>query len=516
MNDNNSAESGTGAAGDAARDRAAGERAASGRAEAAKAAKAEEKAAKREAQKAAQEAAAAKRAEKKAARQAKRGAESAQKKTRKQAAKESDEDASGAADGQSEGAVPSAAQGETKETDALPAKVVKGKKPKKSRQAKSSSPKEIRRAIRPIRSRSQQTTARLIWAVFGMALVIVAIAGFWFVLNSQEDTTEIEVLVAARTLTQGDTLDSVTDVRIVTIAVDLNDATISYLRESELESIDGETILENANPGDPLTEDMFEGSSLDAPDGEEDSGFQNEIEFKIEFPGPVTFPEEGIGFGSTRVVIYAIQGQSGSKFAFEVVDIARGGGNEEGGDNEVGGANEIYLRGSYEDRAWWEENFTRAYSNQEGGVSFELEIPKPDDSSIDTLCWRERFRTIYKVEALSPEEYRELIEQLECPESFLGSLSEGPSSTTEGDDTEPGAEVPETPDAEPGTPSTEGDDTEPDGQPSIAERLRSERFSEDRDVPDEFIAPATPSGEESGDLPGGFDIPAVPPFPDVS
>ena len=504
MNDNNSARSGTGAAGDAARDRAAGERAASGRAEVAKAAKAEEKAAKREAQKAAQEAAAAKRAEKKAAKQAKRGAESAQKKTRKQAAKESDEDDSGAADGQSEGAAPSAAQGETKETDALPAKVVKGKKPKKSRQAKSSSPKEIRRAISPIRSRSQQTTARLIWAVFGMALVIVAIAGFWFVLNSQEDTTEIEVLVTARQLTPGNLLES-EDVEIQTI--DLKDSTLSYVPASELGTLVGQTILHEVDQGDQLTFGMFVDSPFGARDGEEGEGsdVQNEIEFKLEFPGPVTFPEEGVSF-NTRVVIYAVQ--SGSKFAFEVVDIARGG------DIEAGGENEIYLRGSYEYRAWWEENFTEAYSNQEGGVSFELEIPRPADPSIDTLCWRERFRTIYKVGALSPEEYRELIDQLECPESFLGGLPEGPSSTTEGDDTEPGADVPETPSTEPGTPGTEGDDTEPDEQPNIVERLRSERFSEDRDVPDEFIAPAAPSGEESGSLPGGFDIP-VPAFPDV-
>ena len=501
MNDNNSAGSGTGAAGDAARDRAAGDRAASGRAandrtEAAKAAKAEDKAAKREAQKAAQEAAAAKRAEKKAAKKAKREAESAQKKTRKEAAKESEEDAS---DGQSEGAAPLAAQGETKETDALPAKVVKGKKPKKSRQAKSSSPKEIRRAIRPIRSKSQQTTARLIWAVFGMALVIVAIAGFWFVLNSQEDTTEIDVLVAARTLTPGNLLES-DDVEIQTI--DLKDSTLSYEPASNRGDLFGRTILDDVNEGELLTLGVLGNKTSDALDGEEDSDSQNEIEFQIEFPGQVTFPAEGV-FAGTRVVIFAVQ--PGSKFAFEVVDIARVGGNEVGGENEVVGGNEIYLRGSYEVRAWWEENFTEAFSS--GGVSFELEIPQPADPEIDTLCWRERFRTIYKVGALSPEAYRALIEQLECPEAFLGSLSEGPSSTTEGDDTEPGAGASE-------TSGTEGDGTEPDDQPNIAERLESERFSADREVPDEFIAPAVPSGEESGDLPE-FNLPSPPGFPDV-
>lgn len=507
MNDNNSAGSGTGAAGDAARDRAAGDRAASGRAandrtEAAKAAKAEEKAAKREAQKAAQEAAAAKRAEKKAAKKAKREAESAQKKKQKEAVKESDEDA---ADGQSEGVAPLAAQGETKETDALPAKVVKGKKPKKSRQAKSSSPKEIRRAIRPIRSKSQQTTARLIWAVFGMALVIVAIAGFWFVLNSQEDTTEIEVLVAAKTLIPGSQLERDD---VITETIDLQDATISYVPASELGTLVGQTILYEVNQEDLLTFGVFVDSPLGALDGEEGSGSQNEIEFQIEFPGTVTFPEEDVWPG-TRVVIFAVQPgsaeQPGSRFAFEVVDIARGGGNAAGGESEAGGGNEIYLRGSYEYRAWWEKNFTEAYSS--GGVSFELEIPRPADSSIDTLCWRERFRTIYGVGALSPEAYRALIEQLECPEAFLGSLSEGPSSTTEGDDTEPGAGASE-------TSGTEGDDTEPDDQPNIAERLESERFSADREVPDEFIAPAAPSGEESGALPE-FNLPSPPGFPDV-
>lgn len=499
MNDNNSAGSGTGAAGDAARDRAAGDRAASGRAandrtEAAKAAKAEEKAAKREAQKAAQEAAAAKRAEKKAAKKAKREAEIAQKKIQKEAAKESEEDAS---DGQSEGAAPLAAQGETKETDALPAKVVKGKKPKKSRQAKSSSPKEIRRAIRPIRSKSQQTTARLIWAVFGMALVIVAIAGFWFVLNSQEDTTEIDVLVAARTLTPGNLLES-DDVEIQTI--DLKDSTLSYEPASNRGDLFGRTILDDVNEGELLTLGVLGNKTSDALDGEEDSDSQNEIEFQIEFPGQVTFPAEGV-FAGTRVVIFAVQ--PGRKFAFEVVDIARVGGNEVGGENEVVGGNEIYLRGSYEVRAWWEENFTEAFSSQEGGVSFELEIPQPADPEIDTLCWRERFRTIYKVGALSPEEYRELIVQLECPEVFLSSLPEGTSSTE-----------PETPSTEPGTPGTEGDGTEPDDQPNIAERLESERFSADREVPDEFIAPAVPSGEESGALPE-FNLPSPPGFPDV-
>lgn len=495
MNDNNSAGSGTGAAGDAARDRAAGDRAASGRAandrtEAAKAAKAEEKAAKREAQKAAQEAAAAKRAEKKAAKKAKREAEIAQKKIQKEAAKENDEDA---ADGQSEGAAPLAAQGETKETDALPAKVVKGKKPKKSRQAKSSSPKEIRRAIRPIRSKSQQTTARLIWAVFGMALVIVAIAGFWFVLNSQEDT--IDVLVAAQPLTQGDAL-KLGDVEPLTI--DLKDATSSHVLASGLEGLYGQTILDDVNPGELLTSSKLADLPSSAQEGEEGFDSQNEIVFKIEFPGPVTFPAEGV-FEDTRVVIFAVQ--PGSKFAFEVVDIARVGGNEAGGENEVVGGNEIYLSGSYEVRAWWEENFTEAYSSQEGGVSFELEIPQPADPEIDTLCWRERFRTIYKVGALSPEEYRELIEQLECPEVFLSSLPEGTSSTE-----------PETPSTEPGTPGTEGDGTEPDDQPNIAERLESERFSADREVPDEFIPPADPSGEGLGDIFGGLGIPQ-PGFP---
>ena len=514
MNDNNSAESGTGAAGDAARGRAAGDRAARGQADAAKA---EDKAAKREAQKKAREAAAAKRAEKKAAKKAKREVEIAQKKAQKEAAKESDEDASGEADGQSEGAALSVAQGETKETDTLPAKVVKRKKPKKSRQAKSSSPKEIRRAIRPIRSRSQQTTARLIWAVFGMALVIVAIAGFWFVLNSQEDTTEIDVLVAARPLTQGNVL-VLEDVIIETI--DLKDATISYVPASDLGTLEGQTILYKVNQGDPLTLGMFVESPLGALDGEEGSGSQNEIEFKIEFPGPVKFPEAGVSpeagidpeagvspeagmISGTRVVIYVIQEQSDSKFAFEVVEIARGG------------ANEIYLRGSYEDRAWWEQNFTQAYSNQVSDVSFELEIPMPDDSSIDTLCWRERFRRIYKVKALSPEEYSALIEQLGCPESFLGSPPEDPSSITEGDEAEPGAEVPEPPDTESETPDPEGDDTESDDQPDVVERLRSERFSADRDVPEEFVAPAAPSGEGSGDPFGGLDIPAVPTFPDL-
>lgn len=498
MNDNNSGGSGTGAAEDAANDRAAGDQVASGRAEAAKATKAEEKAVKREAQKEAREAAATERAEKKAAKKAKRAAELAQKKAQKEAAQESDEDASGAADGQLEGTAPLAARGETKETDALPAKAVKGKKPKKSSQTKPSRPKEIRRAIRPIRSRSQQTTARLIWAVFGMALVIVAIAGFWFVLNSQEDTTEIDVLVvAAERLAPGSPLERGD---VIPETIDLKkESTLSYVPASD-QDIYGRMILEEASKGDLLTFGMLGG---EPPGGEEGFDSQNEIEFQIVFPGEVVFPEAGVSDGTqaglsagTRVVIYVIQAESDSKFAFEVVDIARGG------DNEAGGANEIYLRGSYEDRAWWEKNFTQAYSNQESGVSFELEIPMPVDRSIDTLCWRERFRTIYGVEALTSEEYRQLIEELGCPESFLDSLPEGPSSPES-----------ETPSAESETPGAEEDNTESDV--NVAERLERERFSADRPVPDEFSVPADPSGGESGDPFEELDFVIAPPsFPD--
>ena len=500
MNDNNSGGSGTGAAEDAASDRVAGDQVASGRAEAARAAKAEEKAAKRGAQKEAQKAAAAERAEKKAAKKAKRAAEIAQKKAQKEAAQESDEDASGAADGQLEEAAPLAARGETKETDALPAKVVKEKKPKKSSQTKSSRPKEIRRAIRPIRSKSQQTTARLIWAVFGMALVIVAIAGFWFVLNSQEDTTEIDVLVvAAERLAPGNPLE-LGDV--IPETIDLKEeSTLSYVPASE-QNLYGRVILEEASKGELLTFSMLGDTP---PGGEEEFDSQNEIEFQIVFPGPVTFPEAGVSDGTdadvsdgtpaglsdgTRVVIYVIQAESDSKFAFEVVDIARGS------------ANEIYLRGSYEDRAWWEKNFTQAYSNQESGVSFELEIPMPVDPAIDTLCWRERFRTIYGVGALPSEQYRELITALECPESFLDSLPEGPSSPES-----------ETPSAESETPGAEEGGTESDV--SVAERLERERFSADRPVPDELSVPADPSDGESGALPEELDFLIAPPtFPD--
>ena len=447
--------------------------AAKSEAEAAKAARAEERAAKREERKATKQAAAEERSEQKAAKQAEREAAAAQKKADQEAAaREKSEKAAAqeaaAAEAESPAVSPPASVAPAADADSatsdaeerpsvLPAKLSKEKRPKKAKKVKPSSAKGIRRAIRPIRSRTQQTTARLIWAVFGMALVIVAIVGFWLVISNQEDSTEVEVLVAAANLTEGEFI-GYDDISFATI--DIQDGTLAYLPSSNRDSLVGRVILRDVAQDTNLSLDMFGSSNI-----EEEVLQESEIVFELEFPSEVTLDEAGVSAGD-RVVILVGNAESPSRLAFEVVDV------------ETSTENSISLEGSLDYRYWWQQQLAQ-YENQEGIV---FEITRVPDPSVPQLCWRERYRQIYQIQPLSRSDYEQLIEELSCPEYFRQSGAGAPIPTTEpitDGTTEPGAD---------GTTPSE----------SVAERLERDRYIADRLVPDEINNPVATDGGDGG------------------
>ena len=350
------------------------------------------------------------------------------------------------------------------EADALPAKLGKEKKPRKAKNVKPSSAKSVRRAIRPIRSRSQQTTARLIWAVFGMALVIVAIVGFWLVISNQEDSTEVEVLVAAGNLAEGEFI-GYDDISMATI--DIQDGTLAYLPSSNLDSLVGRVILRDVAQDTNLSLDMFGSSNI-----EEEVLQGSEIVFELEFPSEVTLDEDGVSAGD-RVVILIGNAESPRRLAFEVVDV------------EASTESSISLEGSLDYQYWWQQQLER-YENQEGIV---FEIDRVPDPSVAQLCWRERYRQIYQIQPLPRSEYAQLIDELACPEYFLESGAGAPIPTTQ--------------------PSTDG--TAP--SESVADRLERDRYIADRLVPDEINNPvATGGGAGGDDLFGdlGIEFPSFP------
>jgi len=439
--------------------------AAKAEAEAARAARAEERAERKEQRKAARQVAADERSEQKAAKQAEREAAAAQKKAAQEAAAQekpekpekrskSKKAAAQEAAGEEEAASPSASvaqeASEGDQPSVLPAKLSKEKKPRKTKKVKPSSTKSVRRAIRPIRSRTQQTTARLIWAVFGMALVIVAIVGFWLVLSNQEDSTEVEVLVAAADLTEG---NFVVYEDISTATIDIQDGSLAYLPSSNLDSLVGRVILRDVAQNTNLSLDMFGSSVID-----EEFSQDSEIVFELPFPGEATLDPSGVNPGD-RVVILIGRAESPERFAFEVVDV------------EAVTENTISLEGSIDYGYWWEQQLAR-YENQEGVV---FEIDRVPDQTVPQLCWRERYRQIYQVEDLPRDEYVQLMDELGCPEYFQES---GPGGT-------------DTSDTE-----TETEGTTP--SESVADRLESDRYIVDRLVPDEINNPVATDGGDGG------------------
>ena len=433
--------------------------AAKAEAEAARAAKDEERAAQKEQKSAAKQAAAAhKKAAKKAPAQEVAAAQEAV--APESAMHETEADHAGA----DHAADDHPGSDHAEEADALPAKLGKEKKPRKAKKVKPSSAKSVRRAIRPIRSRSQQTTARLIWAVFGMALVIVAIVGFWLVISNQENSTEVEVLVAADNLAEGEFI-GYDDISMATI--DIQDGTLAYLPSSNLDSLVGRVILRDVAQDTNLSLDMFGSSNI-----EEEVLQGSEIVFELEFPSEVTLDEEGVSAGD-RVVILIGNAESSRRLAFEVVDV------------EASTESSISLEGSLDYQYWWQQQLER-YENQEGIV---FEIDRVPDPSVAQLCWRERYRQIYQIQPLPRSEYAQLIEELSCPEYFLESGAGAPIPTTQ--------------------PSTDG--TAP--SESVADRLERDRYIADRLVPDEINNPVDTSGGAGGDdLFGdlGIEFPSFP------
>ena len=454
--------------------------------EAARAARAEERSAQREEKKVARQAAAEERSEQKAAKQAEREAAAAQKKADQEAAaqekpekpekrskskKAAAQEAAAEEEAESPAVSPPASvapeadaasatsEAEAERPSVLPAKLGKEKKPRKAKKVKLSSAKGVRRAIRPIRSRTQQTTARLIWAVFGMALVIVAIVGFWLVISNQEDSTEVEVLVAAADLTEGNFV-GYEDISMATI--DIQGGSLAYLPSSNLDSLVGRVILRNVAQNTNLSLDMFGSSIID-----DESSQGSEVVFELEFPSEATLDPIGINPGD-RVVILIGQAELPERFAFEVVDV------------EAATENSISLEGSLDYQYWWEQALGR-YKSQEAGVVFE--INRVPDQSVPQLCWRERYRQIYQVENLPRDEYAQLMDELGCPEYFLES----------------GAGIPiPPPDPDPDdTTDPETDGTTP--SESVADRLERDRYRTDRQVPDEINNPA-PTDGGGGDL----------------
>ena len=447
--------------------------------EAARAARAEERSAQREEKKVARQAAAEERSEQKAAKQAEREAAAAQKKADQEAAaqekpekpekrskskKAAAQEAAAEEEAESPAVSPPASvapeadaasatsEAEAERPSVLPAKLGKEKKPRKAKKVKLSSAKGVRRAIRPIRSRTQQTTARLIWAVFGMALVIVAIVGFWLVLSNQEDdSTEVEVLVAAADLTEGN-LVKYEDISIATI--DIQDGSLAYLPSSNLDSLVDRVILRNVAQNTNLSLDMFGSSIID-----DESSQGSEVVFELEFPGEATLDPIGINPGD-RVVILIGQAELPERFAFEVVDV------------EAATESTISLEGSLDYQYWWEQQLGQ-YEGQEGVV---FEINRVPDQSVPQLCWRERYRQIYQIGQLpTRSDYEQLIEELGCPEYFLESGDGAPVLI----------------------PDPETDGTTP--SESVAERLESNRYTADRQVPNEINNPVE-TGGGGGDL----------------
>ena len=396
--------------------------------------KADKKAAKKEAQKAAREAAAAERAEQKAAKKAEREEEVAQKKAKKKPAKrpakkkaaetEATDDAVEQGAERLDEAASADAPAESQETTSstLPAKVEKEKKPKKARQTKAKASKEVRRAIRPIRSKSQQTTARLIWAVFGMALVIVAIVGFWVVLSNQDDSTEVTLLVTANDLTAGEFL-AFEDIAFLT----RDDDGTTYLSAGNENDLIGRVILQDVPENTPLGLFMLGEvvvSSFEAEDSE------SEITFPLELPGGGQESAAAINAGD-RVVIYVTQSgsESGSddKDVFDVVDVAAF-------------ESSISIEGSYEDRGEWERRLSNYRGTGEGNsYQFELERVDSANSPYHIDCFKARFGNIYGFDTTVPG-YPVVRELADCPPEWLSGSAPSPEPSDTGASSEDGGD----------------------------------------------------------------------------
>ena len=271
-----------------------------------------------------------------------------------------------------------------------------GKNKKLSKKEKQEVAKPAHRTIRPVSSLGQRNTARLTWAVFGMALVIVAVLGFAVALSraNEEEPNRVEVLKSARSIQEGSFLAE-EDLAVELVEI----GGLNHILATQRPDILGRVALRTIQPDTPLTLGDFGGGPEAPPE-------PVEPEYTINVSHPTgAVVGEGIDSGS-RVVILAVPvNMPHKRFAVEVVDVTSVG--------EAGGVN---ISTTFSGRAWWEE-FLFQYSEEED-ISFEFE---EIDKIHDPLCWRERYRFINKVGELSRNDFLQLLAEKGCPEDWANT-----------------------------------------------------------------------------------------------
>ncbi len=234
----------------------------------------------------------------------------------------------------------------------------------------------VQRSIRPIRSRSQQTTSRLIWAVFGMALVIVSVVGFWLVLERADDEEPdiSEVFVTTRALEPGDFLES-DALRVESIEV----GELSHVLASQLNDVLGRRVVAPVGSDELLTLGVLG----EVPNTAE---LENEYLFEVTLASGATVPE-GLVANDRVVVLIRVDERPDKLYALEVIDVF-----------EVG-ESAVTIKITFEQRAWWQEVLEK-YNELEGGISMEFEVV---DTVQNPRCWLERYRTVYEINHLQRE-----------------------------------------------------------------------------------------------------------------
>lgn len=252
----------------------------------------------------------------------------------------------------------------------------------------------VQRSIRPIRSRSQQTTSRLIWAVFGMALVIVSVVGFWVVLNAanEEEPDISEVFVTTRALEPGDLLES-DALRVESIEV----GELSHVLASQLNDVLGRRVVASVGSDELLTLGVLG----EVPNTAE---LENEYLFDVALASGATVPE-GLVAGDRVVVLIRVDENPDQLYALEVIDVF-----------EVAESG-VSIKISFEERAWWEEVLDNY--NRLDGISMEFEVV---DIAQNRQCWLERYRIVHQINHLQRDDFEDFLEQRDCPEEWLAEV----------------------------------------------------------------------------------------------
>ena len=271
---------------------------------------------------------------------------------------------------------------------AKPAKKSGGKKLIK---LTSKSDKPVHRTIRPVSSRGQRTTERLIWGVFGMALIIVAVVGIWVALSSanDEDPVVSKVLVAARSLPVGHQL---AEGDWTVLERDVTD--INHVLELAKEDVRNRVVTRAVDEGELLTLGHL-GAKPRVPDEVPDNPNPSDYQVNLSHPSGSSFANE-VSEGD-RVVLLAVPAGSYRKYAITVVEVA--------GLPESGG---VTIDVTFAERAWWQKLLSEY--GQLADITFEFEAI---ENGHDALCWQERYRFIYD---LNPHpNFPALLDELGCP-----------------------------------------------------------------------------------------------------